>query len=434
MNTNIKSEDDLISLKDQIKIIKDILDLSTKDYSKLASIVVEIGNQVIINLIEFNLILGLSSTVSNKITIVIYLYPEKTMEQTKIHSITYFIENWVRSLNAGYKSHKNVSSPFIEIRLENVSIESIIDEISLSEIRNLMKNSDVRTMINRNKEELISEIKLRSEKLQQTTNLLVEIERKSREIELLNQNLSAKNEQLVISMEQVQVANQMKSQFLANMSHELRTPLNSIIGFNQLLLDGLAGGMTDEQLEIIQDVLDSASHLLNLINQILDISKIEAGMLELKPEIVNINELFDELYSQLEPLLLAKDLKLIKNMNQDISTIFVDKIRIKQVFINLLSNAIKFSKNSSKIEFTSNIIGNNIQFSIKDYGIGIKAENLDLVFEEFKQVDESHTRQYQGTGLGLSLCKKLIQLHGGNIWVESEFGEWSEFYFNIPRR
>ena len=239
----------------------------------------------------------------------------------------------------------------------------------------------------------------------------------------------------LVSLKRAEAVERVKSQFVANMSHELRTPLNSIIGFSEMLEDGIVGDLEADQQDVVKDILGSAKHLLNLINEILDISKVEAGKMDLSLTIENMQTICEDTTNQIAPLLMKNKISINKIYNTDRFTVEVDAFRIKQVLLNLLSNAIKFSPANSQIDLTiDERDANTLMVSVRDKGIGIKKEDFGKIFKEFSQVDESHTRKYQGTGLGLALSKKLIETHNGMIWFDSEYGNGTTFTFTLPRK
>jgi len=225
----------------------------------------------------------------------------------------------------------------------------------------------------------------------------------------------------------------LKSNFLANVSHELRTPLNSIIGFAELLVDGLAGEMNDQQLDFISDIHSSGKHLLSLINDILDLSKIEAGRLEIHPEPFKFIELAAETEASITHLFQQKQQTLRFEIADNLPELNADRIRIKQVLLNLLSNAHKFTLGNGLITLQAGLLDESaILVSVSDTGIGIAEEDFDSVFKEFQQVDSSATREIQGTGLGIPISKRIIEKHGGRLWVESILGEGTTFSFILP--
>jgi signal transduction histidine kinase/DNA-binding response OmpR family regulator len=232
---------------------------------------------------------------------------------------------------------------------------------------------------------------------------------------------------------QIVVASQHKSQFLANMSHELRTPLNSIIGFSEVLLDESLGELTsDERQEFLGNILSSGRHLLMLINNILDLSKIEAGRLELQPEEFSMAEVITEALNTVKPLAAKKQITVEVVIDPALNTLLADRGKVKQILYNLLSNAIKFTPENRQVGVRASWGRGEISCAVWDTGIGIKQEDQERIFEEFHQLEATAARQYEGTGLGLALTKKLVELHGGRIWVQSALGEGSTFGFTLP--
>ena len=229
----------------------------------------------------------------------------------------------------------------------------------------------------------------------------------------------------------LQEADRLKSVFLASMSHELRTPLNSIIGFTGIILLGMVGEINEEQRKQLTMVRDSANHLLSLINDVLDIAKIEAGRVEPSPEEFELAEVVREVVESFSPAVSEKGLELTKEMPAGI-TLFSDRRRVKQVLMNFVSNAVKFTDQGSVRVAVRIVEGKKVEMSVTDTGIGIKEEDMNMLFEPFQQVDISLTKSREGTGLGLYLTKKLAVLLGGDVWAKSEFGKGSEFTFAIP--
>lgn len=226
-------------------------------------------------------------------------------------------------------------------------------------------------------------------------------------------------------------ANEFKSKFIANMSHELRTPLNSIINFTYIVKSGARGSVTDGQVEYLNRVYASGEHLLGMINDILDLSKIEAGRMDLFKEEIHLGDLVVSTLSSAAGLTKDKPITLHHHIPDSLPTIEADKTRIRQVLLNLLSNAAKFTDEGS---ITVHVWqqGNELITSVTDTGTGIAPDKFTTIFEEFRQADEGSARSYQGTGLGLPICKRLIAMHGGSIWVESEVGVGSTFSFSLP--
>jgi two-component system, OmpR family, phosphate regulon sensor histidine kinase PhoR len=237
------------------------------------------------------------------------------------------------------------------------------------------------------------------------------------------------------SKETAEAATLAKSAFLANMSHELRTPLNAIIGFSEVLNTGIAGPLADQQKEFIGDIASSGKHLLALINDILDLSKIEAGKIELKPSEFNLKDLLENSLVLVREKSMAHSIQIVKNIPEDIGLIYADELRIKQVFFNLISNAVKFTPDGGKVGVEASRSNGEISVAVWDTGIGMDPQNQDKLFHEFEQLDTSLTRQYGGTGLGLAISKKIIELHGGRIFAESEgLNKGSRFTFVIPAK
>lgn len=241
------------------------------------------------------------------------------------------------------------------------------------------------------------------------------------------------SQQAVMEMREV---DRLKSQFLANMSHELRTPLNSIIGFSRVILKGIDGPVTELMQQDLTAIYNSGQHLLGLINDILDLAKIEAGKMELAFDEVNIMDLANSVMSTMTGLIKDKPIQMRKIIEPNLPTVRADAIRVRQVMINLLSNAAKFTE-EGEITVT---VGPHISptghgeiiVSVTDTGAGISVEDQEKLFLPFSQVDASPTRKTGGTGLGLSICQQLINMHGGRIWVESEMGRGSTFHFTLP--
>jgi two-component system, NtrC family, sensor kinase len=246
----------------------------------------------------------------------------------------------------------------------------------------------------------------------QNARLFREIEQKSRELE---------------------AASQHKSEFLANMSHELRTPLNAIIGFSEVLSERMFGGLNEKQDEYLKDIHASGQHLLSLINDILDLSKIEAGRMELELSDFDLPMAIDNALTLIRERAARRSIALHTTVDERLGQMQGDERKIRQVLLNLLSNAIKFTPEGGRIKVAAKPVDGFIEVSVSDTGVGIAPEDQEAVFEEFKQVGMAD-KKVEGTGLGLALSRKFIELHGGKIWVKSQVGEGSTFTFTVPVR
>jgi PAS domain S-box-containing protein len=257
-----------------------------------------------------------------------------------------------------------------------------------------------------------------------------------REVRLLNEGLELRVADRTRELEQanakLQELDRLKSEFLATMSHELRTPLNSIIGFSAILRQGMAGPLSAEQLKQIEMVHGSARHLLGLINDLLDVSRIEAGRIELFPEAVAVSAVLDDVERTLAPLVATKHLRYATESAAGLPAIVSDRKRLYQIVLNLANNAVKFTERGEVVVSATATEAGGVAIAVRDSGIGIRAENLPRLFEAFRQVDGSARRVYEGTGLGLFLVRKLLHLLGGSVTVTSEFGQGSVFTITLP--
>ena len=291
--------------------------------------------------------------------------------------------------------------------------------------------------------EMLEQIQMRDEALQRYRQKLEEkVAARTAELSDANQGLEQALREQRKAKESAESANRAKSDFLANMSHELRTPLNHIIGFTELVIDKYFGDLNAVQEEYLNDVLNSSNHLLSLINDILDLSKVEAGKLELDPVDVDLKDLLAKSLLMVKEKAMKHSLQIKCQIGDLPGTIRADERKLKQIIYNLLSNSVKFTPDGGTICLSADLVsesehqtslsgknptghpensnGNCIEISVMDTGIGLKQENLSRIFSPFEQVEISTSRRFQGTGLGLSLTKKLVELHNGRIWAESE--------------
>jgi len=238
--------------------------------------------------------------------------------------------------------------------------------------------------------------------------------------------LQAKNAEL-------ERANKAKDSFLASMSHELRTPLNGIIGFAEFLADGKPGTINDKQKEYLGDILNSGRHLLHLINDILDIVKLQAGKLDLNPELFRLADVIQEVCAGVHPIAQNKHIQVRVEIAPGLNNVKLDEQRVKQILYNLLSNALKFTDDTGNVEINASLDGDHsFRLCVRDSGIGIKPEDLKRLFKEFEQLETGTDRRFDGTGLGLALTRKLVEIQGGTIHVESEVGKGSAFTVILP--
>jgi len=252
------------------------------------------------------------------------------------------------------------------------------------------------------------------------------------EIHEMAAELKRERDKLKIASRELAAASRTKSEFLANMSHELRTPLNSIIGFSEILHEGVSGPINEKQAKYVNNVLVSGKHLLQLINDILDLSKVEAGKIELVCEDFSVSDAINEVRALTASIVAKKNIVLDVSVDEGLPVIHADEGKFKQILYNLLSNAIKFTPGYGSVTVCARQSGDMAEISVADTGIGISKEDQKKLFQPFMQADASTSRAYGGTGLGLSLVKKFSELHGGTAWVESEPGEGSTFTFTIP--
>ena len=257
-----------------------------------------------------------------------------------------------------------------------------------------------------------------------------ELERRIREA---TADLAEQNARLQWQSQEVERANKLKSEFLASMSHELRTPINALIGYSALLLDGVLGDVNQRQQDALLRGRSAAEHLLALINDILDLAKIEAGKMPLRLEEVSLRDVTLEVTQQVEPMVRKKQLEFTIDIAPDTPPIFSDRTKVKQILLNLLSNAVKFT-NRGRVSVEAHRAVEGVRIDVVDTGIGIRASDLQAIWEDFRQVDQSRTREFGGTGLGLSITRKLLDRLGGSVDVRSTYGEGSTFSVYLPLR
>jgi signal transduction histidine kinase len=245
--------------------------------------------------------------------------------------------------------------------------------------------------------------------------------------------LADQNTRLQWQSRELEKANRLKSEFLASMSHELRTPINALIGYASLMLDRIYGDLTARQEEGLSRIQGAAQHLLALINDILDLAKIEAGRMPLHLEDITLGDIVTEISQQIEPLVKKKSLTFTVEMPSKDLSLYTDRTKVKQILLNLLSNAVKFTHHGG-IWVTISKDEEDLRFDVRDTGIGIRATDLESIWEDFRQVDQSRTREFGGTGLGLSITRKLVDTLGGHVFAESVYGKGSTFTVVLPIR
>jgi signal transduction histidine kinase len=251
------------------------------------------------------------------------------------------------------------------------------------------------------------------------------------ELGALAANLNRMNDELGRLYRELETASQHKSEFLANMSHELRTPLNAIIGFSEVLDDRMFGELNEKQTEYVRVILTSGRHLLSLINDILDLSKVEAGRMELDLGTFNLRTALENALTLVRERAMRHGLTLDLAIDETLEDIVADERKFKQVLLNLLSNAVKFTPEGGRIDVRAVPANGTVEVSVTDTGVGIAPGDQEAIFEEFRQVGQAE-RKREGTGLGLALARKFVELHGGRLWVKSEVGRGSTFTFSFP--
>jgi signal transduction histidine kinase len=250
------------------------------------------------------------------------------------------------------------------------------------------------------------------------------------ELGALAANVNRMNDELRRVYGELEQASRHKSEFLANMSHELRTPLNAILGFSQVLREEMVGGLNEKQAEYLDDILSSGHHLLSLINDVLDLSKVEAGQVELELAPFSLREALERGVVMVRERATQDGVQVSFTAARSVDIVTGDERRVRQVIFNLLSNAVKFTPAGGAVDVSAAQVNGEVTVSVADTGPGIAPEDRDRIFEEFQQAEAGLERE--GTGLGLALSKRLVELHGGRIWVDSELGHGSTFVFTLP--
>ena len=266
-----------------------------------------------------------------------------------------------------------------------------------------------------------------------------ELQAKNEQLDVQNEELQSQSEELITQQQELmqktrelEAASRAKSDFLSSMSHELRTPLNAVIGFSELMLDGIPGEINDEQKQCLSDIWNSGQHLLNLINDILDLSKVEAGKMELKLGNLSLVDAIEDIARTVKPMLDENRHKLAVSIEKGLPQVRADKSRLRQIFLNLLSNAIKFTPLGGVLAIDASREGDWCQVSVADNGIGISQEDQERIFEAFIQAEALPDGKKEGTGLGLAITKRFVEVIGGRIWLESQYGKGSKFTFTLP--
>ena len=317
---------------------------------------------------------------------------------------------------------------------QRVISEPVIQLAQTVRIVSNEKNYSIRAATNPNRDEVSTLIESVNEMLEQIQQRDSALQRAQHELEQRvrerTTQLAVANKELDLRNREVERATKLKSKFLASMSHELRTPLNAIVGFSDLLAEGTPGQLNDKQKRFVDHIKQGSAHLLQLINDILDLSKIEAGQLELRSEEFLVMDALPEVLSTIHPLAMAKNIQVEQKVESKF-LVKADRVRFKQILYNLLSNAVKFTPKDGRIAIECVDHWDFVRVSVTDSGIGIRPEDHKVIFDEFRQVEGSTDGTHEGTGLGLAITKRLVEQQGGQILVESELGKGSRFTFTL---
>jgi len=342
------------------------------------------------------------------------------------------------STGAGIILPREIIAAPLTVKNEVIAVLELASLQGFGEIELQIINRIVPSLgIGINQKRLELELKERSCQIETTNYELQTINEESQTLNLsllsMNEELQAQQTEIAESNQRLAEVSRTKSEFLANMSHELRTPLNSVIGFSEVLQDQMFGPINEKQQEYVQNILTSGRHLLSLINDILDLSKVESGRMELELTEFSLQELLDSSLVMLKEKALKSEIDLQLDPASQINIqIVADQRKLKQILFNLLSNAVKFTPAGGSVSLSTQNDGDFVEITVADSGIGIKEKDIQKLFQPFTQLESVYSKEFEGTGLGLALTRQLVELHGGRIWVKSEFGKGSRFSFTIP--
>jgi signal transduction histidine kinase/CHASE3 domain sensor protein len=342
------------------------------------------------------------------------------------------------STGAGIILPREIIAAPLTVKNEVIAVLELASLQGFEEIELQIINRIVPSLgIGINQKRLELELKERSSQIEIANYELQTINEESQTLNLslqsMNEELQAQQAEIAESNQRLEEVSRAKSEFLANMSHELRTPLNSVIGFSEVLQDQLFGTINEKQQEYVQNILSSGRHLLSLINDILDLSKVESGKMELELTEFSLQETLEASLMMLKEKALKGEIDLQMDPAAQIDIqIVADQRKLKQILFNLLSNAVKFTPAGGTVKVSTQNDGDFVEITVADSGIGIKQEDIPKLFHPFTQLESVYSKEFEGTGLGLALTKQLVELRGGRIWVKSEFGKGSRFSFTIP--